>query len=390
MEGQTSVSCSGQQLCTFDRSQYTEGASWIERAGMGWLFVFFFVSGFCSIRYELVWLRLAMARFGVTTALVSIVLSVFMAGLGAGSWTAGRLLRRYGDRLRLPPLRLYALCELVIGISALLVPLQMAWGNRLLEGLAARAPLSSGLYYLVSGGWLALSLVPWCACMGATIPLAMFAIRRDGHAGSQRSFSFLYLANVLGAVAGAVIPLFLIELYGFRGTLHVGAVLNALIFASALAVTLRTRRPWPAVAPIAVEKPPDPAASREFILLLLFTTGVATMGMEVVWIRLFTPYIGPLVYAFAEILATYLLATFVGSQVYRIWSRRHQHENTLMWVSLAFLGMLPLLTSDSRLDISGELFQFGRAHQGPRSRHHKLGFRRFARRPLSGRLTKPR
>ena len=52
---------------------------------MTWLFVFFFLSGFCSILYELIWLRLAMAEYGVTTALVSIVLSVFMAGLGAGS-----------------------------------------------------------------------------------------------------------------------------------------------------------------------------------------------------------------------------------------------------------------------------------------------------------------
>jgi hypothetical protein len=55
---------------------------------MSWIFVFFFVSGFCSILYELVWLRLAMAQFGVTTALGSIVLSAFMAGLGAGSLMA--------------------------------------------------------------------------------------------------------------------------------------------------------------------------------------------------------------------------------------------------------------------------------------------------------------
>src|SRR4029077_4355647 len=85
-----------------------------------WLFVFFFLSGFCSILYELIWLRLAMAQFGVTTALVSIVLSVFMAGLGAGSWLAGAAVRRYADRIKLPPLRPYGLSELLIGISALL------------------------------------------------------------------------------------------------------------------------------------------------------------------------------------------------------------------------------------------------------------------------------
>ena len=45
---------------------------------MGWISIFFFVSGFCSLLYELIWLRLAMAQFGVTTALTSIVLAVFM------------------------------------------------------------------------------------------------------------------------------------------------------------------------------------------------------------------------------------------------------------------------------------------------------------------------
>ena len=59
---------------------------------MNIFFVFFFVSGFCSILYEIVWLRLSMAQFGVTGALVSIVLSMFMAGLGLGSWGSGYLI----------------------------------------------------------------------------------------------------------------------------------------------------------------------------------------------------------------------------------------------------------------------------------------------------------
>ena len=64
---------------------------------MRWYFGFFFVSGFCSILYEIVWVRLAMAQFGVTTALVSIVLSAFMVGLGLGSWGSGYLTRRYHE-----------------------------------------------------------------------------------------------------------------------------------------------------------------------------------------------------------------------------------------------------------------------------------------------------
>src|SRR5438874_11969785 len=69
---------------------------------MRWYFVFFVISGFCSLVYEVVWLRLAMAGFGVTTPFVSIVLSVFMAGLALGSWAAGRLTRWLGA---VPPRR---------------------------------------------------------------------------------------------------------------------------------------------------------------------------------------------------------------------------------------------------------------------------------------------
>ena len=90
-------------------------------------FCFFLISGFCSILYEIVWLRLTMAQFGVTTAIVSLVLSVFMGGLGLGSWAAGFITRRYAGQFS--PLRLYALMELLIGASALAVPHQLSWGE---------------------------------------------------------------------------------------------------------------------------------------------------------------------------------------------------------------------------------------------------------------------
>jgi spermidine synthase len=321
---------------------------------MAWFFVFFFISGFCSVLYELIWLRLAMAEFGVTTALVSIVLSMFMAGLGAGSWIAGRALRRYEGRVQFPPLRLYAFTELLIGISALVVPLELHWGNRLIETIASHGPLSSAAFYLIAGGWVALTLIPWCACMGATIPVAMFAIKKDSRLESRRSFSFLYLSNVLGAVAGAILPLFLIELHGFHRTLRVGAVCNAIIFIFALSQTLVSRprsASASAAAPANETRASLPPSGSGGILRLLFLTGLVTMGMEVIWIRIFTPYIGPVVYSFAMVLVAYLLATFVGSQIYRFWSRTHTIESRLLWISLAVLGVLPLLTADARVPL---------------------------------------
>src|SRR4029077_19388643 len=98
-------------------------------------FVFFVVSGFCGLLYELVWLRLSMAAFGVTTAQVSIVLSIFMAGLGLGALGGGRLSRRAGVGGVQRPLRLYATIELLIGVSALLVPRELEVGRRLLQSV---------------------------------------------------------------------------------------------------------------------------------------------------------------------------------------------------------------------------------------------------------------
>src|ERR1700732_388081 len=257
---------------------------------MGWFFLFFVISGFCSILYEIVWLRLSMAQFGVTSAMVSIVLSMFMAGLGLGSWLSGRLIRRYSGRIRFPALRLYALAELLIGVSALLVPLQLQWGRSLLQHVGVS---SSGAYYIASGIWIVLTLVPWCACMGATIPVAMLAIQNTFHEEAQRSFSFLYLANVLGAMAGATLPLLLIELYGFRGTLKVGAGMNGLLAASALSLNFKRTSRETTIGSLEDEAVVTlkPVLENTKLLALLFTTGLTSMGMEVVWIRQFTPYL---------------------------------------------------------------------------------------------------
>jgi spermidine synthase len=316
---------------------------------VGWYFTFFFISGFCSVLYELVWLRLSMAQFGVTTALVSIVLSVFMAGLGLGSWASGVWIRRQGDRISFPALRGYAAIELLIGASGILVPYELHLGHSILERLGAT---SSAEYYVVSGIWVALTLIPWCTLMGATIPVAMLAIERMFPKESSRSFSYLYTANVAGAVSGTVLPLLLIELLGFRGTLRVGAACNCLIAVLALRAA---RSALPQEVGEVARTASEPAATSSggaSLLALLFTTGLTSMGMEVVWIRQFTPYLGTVVYAFASILAYYLLATYIGSRIYRRWSTRGGQESPVLWTLLAFFALLPLVAARPGLGLS--------------------------------------
>src|ERR1700733_1115461 len=249
-------------------------------------FLCFFLSGFCGLVYQVVWLRIAMAEFGVTTALVSIVLSVFMAGLALGSWGGGWLVRRFENRPAGFFVRLYGASELAIGISGLAVAPLLRSGRSLLAVQSGHAAWGSAGYYLASGGWVALVMLPFCTCMGATFPLAM--------AGIKKSFSFLYLSNVLGAMAGALGSAFVfIELLGFSKTLLLAAGVNTVValLAFTVAGSLTTARE-------SVPTVPAEASGGGFILPLLFFSGLSSLGMEVVWTRQFVPLLGPVVYCF--------------------------------------------------------------------------------------------
>jgi len=324
-------------------------------------FGFFVVSGFCSLSYEVVWLRLAMAQFGVTTPFVATVLSVFMAGLSLGSWAAGVVTRRLGDSAPARPLRLYALAEAVIGLSGLLVPYVLAWGREVLT--TTGMSWDSSHYYLVSGGWIALALSPACLCMGATFPLAMAAMRRELGHGTERTFSYLYLANVLGATSGTLVSAFvLIELVGFQRTAAVAASLNGLV---AVGAALRSRTATAAAVEV-LETPTRAAAqdlargARQAALVWLFLTGLVSLAMEVVWIRQFTPYLATNVYAFAAVLALYLLATAVGTWVYRALLSRsagaaHDHVFVAVSAILGLLALIPMATADPQLRVRAAL-----------------------------------
>jgi predicted membrane-bound spermidine synthase len=321
---------------------------------IGIYFAFFVVSGFCGLVYEVVWLRLAMASFGVNTALVSIVVSVFMAGLGLGCWTTGYLLRT-SDKCHTFPLKLYAVAELAVGFSSVLVPLEFKVGRLLLLHVSTFAAWQSSRYYVLVGAWIVFTLLPWCTCMGATVPLLMAVIKKDSEAQAKRSFSFLYMANVLGALLGTLTSAFvLIELVGFSKTLYLAGSLNLLLTISALLIS-GSRARDEAIEGSAPRSSPHSkpyGLPDKVVLTLLFVPGAVSMGLEVIWIRQFTPYLGNVVYAFAGILAVYLFSTFVGSQDYRSWICSHSvDESAPAWALLAVFAVLPVIAADPQVPV---------------------------------------
>ncbi len=306
--------------------------------------LFFLLSGFCGLVYQVVWLRVAMASFGVTTALISIVLSVFMAGLALGSWGGGRLVRRFEERPAAFFIRLYGAIELAIGAAGVVVIHLLKLGR-----VAAGS-------YLLSGIWIALVMMPFCTCMGATFPVAMAGIRRAFREESPRSFSYLYLANVLGAMAGALASAFVfMELMGFSRTVLMTAAVNTAVAAGAWAWAGMAGRdsagPPPRERGIGVAAPP-------WTLPLLFFSGFASLAMEVVWTRQFVPFLGPVVYSFAAMLAVYLAATAAGSRIYRARARRAKPADATALRAAILAGccaLLPLLAADPRITLQHRL-----------------------------------
>ena len=323
-------------------------------------FLFFLASGFSSLVDEVVWIRIAMARFGVGTPLVAIVLSVFMAGLAFGTWQGGRLARRVMRGSGPSPLRLYAAAELCIALSALIVPPLLGLGRGAMIGIQAGATWGAARYHLAAGLCVAVALFPFCACMGATFPLGMAALRRGG---GRRTFGHLYAANVLGATIGTLASAFvLVEILGFRGTLRAAACLNLAVAIAAAGLGFSRTASAEDTAPAAADATGAHATASETgpggvrLLMMLFVTGLVSMAMEVVWVRQFTPYVGTVVYAFATILALYLGATFLGSLLYRLRpaSRRNGDDDALRggtWIVAGLAGLLPLVATDPRLPL---------------------------------------
>ena len=133
---------------------------------LGLLLALFFCSGACGLIYQVLWLRLLSLVFGVTVYAASTVLAVFMTGLALGSLLAQRPLAR----LR-PPLMVFGVAEILIGVSALATPIALDAASALYQRFFQ---LSAGSLALLTTvrlitGFLVL-LVP-TVLMGLTLPV---------------------------------------------------------------------------------------------------------------------------------------------------------------------------------------------------------------------------
>jgi spermidine synthase len=320
------------------------------------LFLLFLISGFCGLLYQIIWVRLAFAAFGIITPVLSVVISVFMLGLALGSWIGGKYIGKITEMTGWSAIAFYALIECFIGIGGLMVPQLFSFGQSV---LLPAGDFNSFTYLALSAIILGGSILPWCIFMGSTIPL-MMAFIKESNRSNTTGFSYLYLANVIGAMCGtAVAAGFLIELVGFHRTSLIAACINFGIAAVALIINFlflhqRLSQVGEKIdANERMNKGSAAAAEPNFLkVTLLFSTGFVSMAMEVVWTRAFTPLLQTTIYSFAGILIVYLLATWVGSWIYRHHIRKRKTMNLPnIMACLTYFCFLPIVFTDPRLNL---------------------------------------
>src|SRR4029434_11227205 len=90
-----------------------------------WLHLLFFCSGISALLYQVVWVRQFGQIFGNTVYSASIVVAIFMLGLGAGSYVLGRSAdRRYQSRPG-SLVRWYGVLEALIAVLGLVISLTL-------------------------------------------------------------------------------------------------------------------------------------------------------------------------------------------------------------------------------------------------------------------------
>jgi spermidine synthase len=315
------------------------------------IFGLFVISGFCGLLYQIIWLRMAFASFGVITPVLSVVVSVFMFGLSLGSWIGGKWSEKWRKTTKSSPIFLYALSEFMIGVGAILTPILFHLGQ---SHLISTGGTDSAKYLLLSAIVITGSLVLWCTCMGMTYPSMIEFLGEIDHE-NKLSFSFLYLANVIGAMLGALTTaLVLIELIGLYNCLKMAAVGNGFIAMVSSYLGYKYNRISRPKDEKIIDKPSaiisNLTYNKYFVFSVLFITGFCSLAMEVVWVRAFTPTLSTTIYSFAFILAIYLLATWVGSYLYRkhIGRNRVYSLESLLAASI-IVSIFPLVITDPRL-----------------------------------------
>jgi spermidine synthase len=172
-----------------------------ERApGTGAVYFVIGMSGLCALGAEVIWTRLLSLMLGATVYTFSIILAVFLVGLGMGSSTGAFLARRIAKP------------RIALGICQMLLTGAAAWAALMISKSIPYWPINPSLSTSSWAPWYTFQLdivracwavLPAAILWGASFPLALAAVASRGQ-DPGRMVGSVYAANTVGAIAGSL------------------------------------------------------------------------------------------------------------------------------------------------------------------------------------------
>jgi spermidine synthase len=270
----------------------------------------FFGSGVCALVYQVMWLRLLALVFGVTVYAASTVLAGFMAGLGLGSFVAGRLANRITR-----PLAAFGIAEALVGITAFVSPAVLDALTQVWVSIHPSLPDSLAAVTIIRFVVAFLVLIVPTSLMGATLPLVIkSAVAREDRIGGR--IGLLYAINTTGAIVGALFAgFYLISEVGVERSFRMAAIGNIVIGLLSLvaAYAMPAQRARPAATAESGSASPITASQRRIVLWTFFISGVMSLALEIIWFRMLVVFLRPTAYAFTIMLACVLAGIALGS-----------------------------------------------------------------------------
>jgi spermidine synthase len=298
-----------------------------------WLAALFFLSGFAAVIYQIVWQRALFAAFGINIESVTIVVSLFMFGLGVGALIGGWLSRLFPGRAA----ALFLLCELVIGLFGLIsLPLIDRVSAATIEGSLTETSLA--IYAVLS--------VPTIG-MGATLPILVGHLSRY-YANIGKSVGLLYFINTFGsAIACFMTAELLFAVFGLQTTVYVAAACNLAVAVFVFSYIRGIGRN-PSVAVVADSRTGQLPADRRragllfpSMLVLVAATGYISLSQEILWFRTISYMSAGRPQVFPQLLGYFLLGIALGSLVgKRICERHGQLALPFIAVALVFSAVV--------------------------------------------------
>jgi spermidine synthase len=310
------------------------------------VFVFFFLSGFSSLVFEILWERMLMQVFGSTTFAISTLLTAFMAGLALGSALGGRVAARL-ER----PLLVYGLLEGAIGLYALAVPAALGALPSVYGAIFTTFLEDFYLFSLLRFVAVFLLLLLPTTMMGASLPIVSQWVARHS-SRFQGSVGLLYGVNTFGACAGTLLAGFvLLPRLGLSTTNLAFAAINVALCAVVVVCALGPMRRLDAREPGELERereldalagrivPLDPLPSwaRPLTLGVFALSGALSMTYQVLWTRAYVIVLGSSTYSFTVVLSAFLTGLATGSALTSALVGRLRRP--LAWLAGAQLGL---------------------------------------------------